>query len=77
MKTATFSDFRQHAKTYFDYVEKGETIKILRHGRVIAKLIPSTEEEHLPSWKKPHAPVSVKGVALSKLITKERRESGK
>lgn len=78
MRTTTFTELRQHAKTYFDYVEHGETVGIVRHGRLIAKIIPITEEDSAPpSWKKSALRLTIKGVSLSKTILKERREKDK
>jgi PHD/YefM family antitoxin component YafN of YafNO toxin-antitoxin module len=38
MKVVTFTEFRQNAATYFDVVEKGETVRVLRHGSPLPKL---------------------------------------
>ena len=32
MKQATFSELRNHAKQYFDFVESGESVRIVRNG---------------------------------------------
>lgn len=74
MKTATFTEFRQNASTYLDEVEKGATVRILRHGKVIAELIPPSEEK-LPSWKGPGLKLTLKGVGLSEAILEERKKS--
>ena len=75
MKMVTFTEFWQNAATYFDAVEQGETIKILRHGKPIAEIIPPSGEKKLLSWKQPGLRLSVKGASLSKEILKERKES--
>lgn len=75
MRNATFTEFRQHAKTYFDAVEKGETIRIIRYGKVIAQIIPATNDEVISSWKKPGLKMVIKGISLAKLILKERKAS--
>lgn len=72
MLRATFTEFRQHAKAYFDAVEKGETIYIIRHGKVIAEINPAEDEENSLSWKKPGIKMSIKGTSITKLILKER-----
>lgn len=78
MKTATFTEIRQHAKSYFDYVEQGETVAVIRHGKLIAKIIPITEENlKSPAWKKSGLRLTIKGVSLSKTIMKERQEKNK
>ncbi len=47
MKQATFSELRNHAKKYFDFVEAGETVRILRNGKPIADIVPVSQD--LPS----------------------------
>ena len=77
MKTATFTEFRQNAASYFNDVEKGETIRILRHGKPVADVIPATGEASILSWKKTPLKLTVKGASLSKEIIKERDKSGR
>jgi prevent-host-death family protein len=77
MKTVTFTEFRQNAASYFDAVEEGETIKVLRHGKPIAEVVPASAEERTLSWKQPGLRVSVKGASLSKEILRERKQSKK
>jgi prevent-host-death family protein len=40
MKQVTFTEFRRNAATLFDSVERGETVRILRHGKPIAEILP-------------------------------------
>jgi antitoxin (DNA-binding transcriptional repressor) of toxin-antitoxin stability system len=47
MKVVTFTEFRQNATTYFDVVEKGEMVKVLRHGKAVAEVIPVQCEERM------------------------------
>ncbi|MGH8488291.1 MAG: type II toxin-antitoxin system Phd/YefM family antitoxin [Gammaproteobacteria bacterium] len=47
MRQTTFTELRNNAKTYFDAVEAGETVRVLRNGRPIADIVPET-----PSWKR-------------------------
>lgn len=75
MKMVTFTEFRQNAASYFDAVEQGETIKVLRHGKPIAEVVPASNEERTLSWKKPGLRLSVKGAYLSREILKERKQS--
>ncbi len=75
MRIVSFTEFRQKAAAYFDAVEQGDTVKILRHGKPIAEIIPASTEERILSWKKPGLKLSVKGVSLSKEILKEREKS--
>lgn len=71
MKTLPLSEFRAHASATLDLVERGESVRILRHGRAVADLVPVrvSEEDRLPSWKKPFAPVQLPpGVSLSRAV---------
>jgi prevent-host-death family protein len=75
MKVVTFTEFRQNAATYFDIVEKGETVRVLRHGKPIAEVVPASVEERMASWKQPGLKLSVRGASLSREILKERKQS--
>ncbi len=75
MKVVTFTEFRQNATTYFDVVEKGETVKVLRHGKAIAEVIPAQSEERMVSWRQPGLKMSIKGVSLSREILRERKQT--
>ena len=71
MKQATFTEVRNHAKAYFDLVEAGEQVRVLRNGKAIADIVPVTAD--LPSWKRRKAqPLLLDGVSLSRMILEER-----
>jgi prevent-host-death family protein len=71
MRQATFSELRNHAKQYFDIVEAGESLRIVRNGKPIADIIPLPHD--LPSWKRRLAqPLIIDGVSLSRIILEER-----
>ncbi len=71
MRQATFSELRSHAKQYFDLVESGEPVRIIRNGRPIADIVPLQQD--LPSWKRKTAqPLVLDGVAPSRVILEER-----
>lgn len=71
MKQATFSELRNHAKQYFDIVESGETVRVVRNGRPIADIVPIATD--LPSWKRRAVqPLVLDGVSLSRMILEER-----
>lgn len=74
MEITHFTKFRKHAAHYFDVVEKGEAISIMRHGKLIAKIIPIEvgQEKRVLSWKKPALKLSIKGVKLGKAILADR-----
>ncbi len=71
MKQATFTDIRNHAKQYFDYVESGESVRVLRNGKPIADIVPIAAD--LPSWKRRQVqPLVLDGVSVSRMILEER-----
>ncbi len=71
MKQATFTELRANAKHYFDLVEAGETIRVLRNGRAVADILPVQTEA--PSWKRRKArPLVLAGVSISRLILNDR-----
>lgn len=71
MKQATFSELRSHAKQYFDIVESGEPVRIVRNGKPIADIVPLQQD--LPSWKRRVAqPLLINGISLSSIILEER-----
>ena len=76
MKQVSFTEFRKNAASLFNSVEKGETIRILRHGKPIADVIPHTESPKTLSWKKPGPMLEIeKGASLSREILRERKSS--
>ncbi len=75
MTQTTFTELRKHAKTYFDSVEKGATVQVLRHGKVIAEITPPHESRDPKAWKKPGLKLLVPGVSLTQAILKERGEA--
>mgnify|MGYP001472125372 FL=1 len=74
MRQATFTELRNHAKQYFDLVELGESVRVLRNGKPIADIVPVLAD--LPSWKRRKAqPLVLDGVSASRMIL-EKREAG-
>ncbi|NOT11707.1 MAG: prevent-host-death protein [Methylococcaceae bacterium] len=74
MKQATFTEVRNHAKQFFDIVEAGESVRVLRNGKPIADIVPIVND--LPSWKRRKAqPIILDGVSVTKMILEEREES--
>ena len=72
MRQATFTEVRNRAKEYFDIVESGETVRVLRNGKAIADIVPIVAD--LPSWKRRTAqPLVLDGVALSRMILEDRQ----
>ena len=81
MQTAPISvplgEFRANASAMIDLVEKGETVRILRHGKPVAELVPMPVEAatKVPSWKRPFEPVVLSaGASLSQAVLDERNE---
>ena len=73
MKQTTFTELRTQAKLYFDMVEAGETVRVLRNGKPIADICPLPPEQ--PSWKQRNArPLTVTGAQLSAMILADRGE---
>ncbi|HAL37610.1 MAG TPA: type II toxin-antitoxin system Phd/YefM family antitoxin [Polaromonas sp.] len=80
MHTIALSEFRAHASAMIDLVERGETIRILRHGKPVAELVPAkpAAPEKIPSWKRPIKPLEylrADGKTLAQLIIEERESA--
>ena len=78
--TVSLSEFRANASAMIDRVEQGETVRILRHGKPVAELVPAkpSEPEKLPSWKRSIAPLEYQRVdnkTLAQLIIEERESA--
>lgn len=71
MRETTFTELRNQAKHFFDLVESGEIVRVLRNGKPIAEIHPIPHD--LPSWKRRAArPLVVGGAPVSRLITEDR-----
>jgi prevent-host-death family protein len=73
MKDTTFTELRNHAKRYFDAVEAGDIVRVFRNGKPIAEIVPI--RAGVPSWKRQIAPLTVKGLSLSREILSDRDEN--
>lgn len=58
--TIALSEFRANTSAMIDRVEKGETVRILRHGKPVAELVPiePQAEQKIPRWKVPIEPLN-------------------
>lgn len=58
MHVLSLSEFRAHASEMIDLVEKGDTVRILRHGKPVAELVPVKPEvaDRVPSYQQPFEP---------------------
>ena len=73
MRETTLTEFRSHAKSYFDRVEKGETVRVYRNGRPIADVVPVAA--HTPAWRSPpEVRLSLAGLRLSHEILIDRED---
>lgn len=71
MRLATLSEVRSHAKAWFDIVESGESVRVLRNGKPIADIVPVAAS--LPSWKRRKAePLELEGAIASQMIVEDR-----
>lgn len=78
MRTLPLSEFRANASSMLDLVQQGQTVRILRHGKPVADLVPirDTEWTHLPSWKQAFTPVRLPpGASLSQAVLDEYDEA--
>lgn len=79
MHVLPLSEFRANASAMLDRVERGETVRIMRHGKPVADLVPVQPErradEPPPSWKQPFEPLHITrpdGKTGAQLIVEER-----
>lgn len=81
MHVLPLSEFRANASAMLDLVEQGEVVRIMRHGKPVADLVPVTVHEaeaadKIPSWKQPFDPVKLPpGVSLSQAVLDERDDA--
>lgn len=77
MITLPLSEFRANASSTLDLVQQGQTVRILRHGKPVADLVPVREsagDNALPNWKRPFAPVQLPpGVSLAQAVRDDER----
>jgi prevent-host-death family protein len=74
------SQFRANASAMLDLVAQGKTVRIMRHGKPVADLVPVREGGAVrePSWKRPFAPLRLPpGRTLSQAVLDERSESAR
>lgn len=72
MQQTTFSEFRRHAKDYFDEVERGDVVRVYRNGRPIADIVPIPSVD--PAWKRPVPRLAVRGGLASRAVMQGREE---
>ena len=72
MKTIACTEFRKRASAMLDWVEKGGTVRVLRHGQAVAKVIPDESARRSPAWKTARPRLVVSGGSLSRALLEER-----
>ena len=80
MHTLPLSEFRANVAAMIDLVEHGDTVRILRHGKPVAELVPVKADTaaKIPSWKRPIEPLNIqwpKGMSGAKMIIEERENA--
>ncbi len=80
MQTLALSEFRASASAMLDLVEQGETVRILRHGKPVADLVPIKLDApvKVPSWKRTIVPLNYQradGKTIAQLIIEERENA--
>lgn len=73
MRETTFTELRNNARTFFDAVEEGETVRVYRNGRPVADIVPV--KTAMPAWKKPpRTRLSLGSLSLSDEVLADRNE---
>jgi prevent-host-death family protein len=77
MQSIPLSEFRANAAATIDLVERGESVRILRHGKPVAELVPVSSDAapRVPSWKRVIEPLHIQrpdGKTGAQLIIEER-----
>jgi prevent-host-death family protein len=74
MRKTTLIELRNHAKTFFDAVEEGETVRVYRNGRPVADIVPV--KTGMPAWKQPpRTRLSLSSLSLGHEVLADRDES--
>ena len=74
MITATFTQLRNNAASYFDKVEKGETVRIYRNGKPSAVLVKAEEKHDSKTHWKNAKPLYDLGSDVSNRMLREERK---
>ncbi len=79
MHILPLSEFRANASAMLDLVEQGETVRIMRHGKPVADLVPPVTDTgvgRVPSWKRPFDPLILPaGQSLGDAVMQERGDA--
>lgn len=77
MITATFTQLRNNAASYFDKVEKGETVRVFRNGKPSAMLVKAGETPDTRAYWKNAKPLYDLGSDLSSRMLREERKKSR
>lgn len=79
MKEVGAYEAKTHIAALLDHVSRGESVKISRHGKAVAVMIPATEEKKIPvseaiaKLKHLRKNASLGGLSLQSLIEEGRK----
>lgn len=73
LKETTLTEWRNHAKDYFDIVERWSPVRVFGNGKPIAEIVPI--RSGIPTWQRPVTPLTIKGLSLGLGILGDREES--
>lgn len=61
MHALPLSEFRANVAAVLDLVEQGQTVRLLRHGKPVAELVPVPPEgrDAVPAWKQAIEPATL------------------
>ena len=78
MQVLPLSALRADISSMIDLVQQGETVRILRHGKPVADLVPVQDPPvaRQPSWKQPFDPVALPPQASLAQAVLHEREMG-
>ena len=69
------TDFRAQIKHYFELVEKGELVRIIRNGKPVADIIPVQSDKKIQSWKTPGVKIKLKNISITQEILNDREKA--
>lgn len=58
MEYLQYTNFRNHAKEYFEKIEEGESYIIIRRGQPVARVLPFNEKQQ--GWKRKKTRIKLK-----------------
>ena len=73
MEYLKYTEFRNHAKKYFDIIEQGSSFIIVRKDKPIARIIPF--QENHTGWKRDNTKIKLKkGKTALDYVLEERNK---